>query len=95
MLLTNAPSPVPLVVMLSAVVGLDEVLQQTPRAVTGTPPLSVTFPPEVAVVEVIAVIVVVVTVGAAACTPTTPVTTPSKQHPKTVRTLIRFLMITP
>jgi hypothetical protein len=75
--------------------GFADVLQQTPRAVTESPPSLVTFPPEVAVVEVIAVIVVVVTVGAAACTPTTPVTAPSKHHPKTVRTLIRFLMITP
>ena len=62
-LLVNAPSPVPLVVLLSDVVGLADMLQQTPRAVTVAPPLSVTLPPEVAVVEVMAVIAVVVTVG--------------------------------
>ena len=59
----NAPVPVPLVVLLSAVVGLADVLQQTPRAVTLAPPLEVTFPPPDAVVEVIDVIVAVVTVG--------------------------------
>ncbi len=47
-------------------VGLGEVLQQTPSAVTGEPPLDVTLPPPVAVVEAILVIVVVVTVGKAA-----------------------------
>jgi len=30
-----------------------------------------------------------------ACTPTTPIITPSRHHPKTVRTFDRFLMITP
>jgi hypothetical protein len=62
-LLVNAPVPVPLVVLLSAVVGSAEVLQQTPRAVTLAPPSEVTFPPPDAVVEVIDVIVAVVTVG--------------------------------
>ena len=47
------------------VVGFREVLQQTPSAVTGDPPVDVTLPPPVAVVEVMLVIVVVVTVGAA------------------------------
>jgi len=59
----NAPVPVPSVVLLSEVVGLTEVLQQIPRAVTLAPPLEVTFPPPDAVVEVIDVIVAVVTVG--------------------------------
>ena len=30
-----------------------------------------------------------------ACTPKAPITTPSRHHPKTVRTFDRFLMITP
>jgi len=51
--------------LLSAVVGLDEVLQQTPRAVTADPPSEVTLPPLEAVVAVMLVTVVVVTVGAA------------------------------
>jgi hypothetical protein len=44
-------------------VGFDEVLQQTPLAVTAAPPSDVTFPPLVAVVPVIFVTGVVVTVG--------------------------------
>ena len=63
MLLVKVPVPVPLVVWLSAVVGLGLVLQHTPRAVTGSPPSAVTLPPEDAVVEVIDVGEVVVTVG--------------------------------
>ncbi len=47
------------------VVGLGEVLQQTPSAVTGDPPLDVTLPPPPAVIDVIFEIAVVVTVGAA------------------------------
>jgi hypothetical protein len=62
-LLVNAPVPVPSVVLLSAVVGLAEVLQQTPLTVTLAPPPEVTFPPPDAVVEVMDVIVAVVTVG--------------------------------
>ena len=62
-LLVNAPVSLPSVVLLSPVVGLAEVLQQTPLAVTESPPSAVTFPPPDAVVEVIEVIVVVVTVG--------------------------------
>ena len=61
----NAPVPLPSVVLLSAVVGLADVLQQTPRAVTADPPSEVTFPPLDAVVEVMPVTAVVVTVGAA------------------------------
>jgi hypothetical protein len=62
-LLVNEPVSLPLVVLLSAVVGLAEVLQHTPRAVTLSPPSEVTLPPPDAVVEVIEVIVAVVTVG--------------------------------
>ena len=42
-----------------------EVLQQTPSAVTGDPPLDVTLPPPPAVVVVTFEIAVVVTVGTA------------------------------
>ncbi len=48
------------------VAGLGEMLQQTPSAVTGEPPLDVTLPPLLAVVDVIFEITVVVTVGEAA-----------------------------
>jgi hypothetical protein len=59
------PSPVPLVVfVLKEIVGLEEVLQQIPLAVTATPPLSVTFPPAIALAVVILVTSVVVTAGA-------------------------------
>jgi hypothetical protein len=61
--LVKLPVPVPSLVLLSAVVGLGLVLQQTPRAVTVAPPSSVTFPPESAVVEVMLEIAVVVMVG--------------------------------
>ena len=64
--LVNAPVPVPSVVWLLAVVGFAVVLQQTPRAVTDAPPLSVTFPPLAAVVAVMSETEVVVTVGATA-----------------------------
>ena len=47
-------------------VGFCEVLQQTPRAVTESPPSLVTLPPLVAVVEVMPLAEVVVTVGATA-----------------------------
>jgi len=49
--------------VLSEVVGLDEVAQQTPLAVTPAPPSLVTFPPLVAVVVAISVVEPVVTVG--------------------------------
>jgi hypothetical protein len=51
------------VVLLAAVVGLADVLQHTPRAVTAAPPSAVTFPPDAAVVAAIEVAFVVVTVG--------------------------------
>ena len=62
-LLTKAPVPVPSLVLSSAVVGLADVLQQTPRAVTLAPPSAATFPPHAAVVVVIPETAAVVTVG--------------------------------
>ena len=61
--LEKPPVPLPLVVLLSDTVGLGEVLQQTPRAVTAAPPSEVTFPPLEAVVVPVAVVAPVVTVG--------------------------------
>ena len=43
MLLTNTPVPVPSTVLLSAMVGLAVVFQQTPRAVTLAPQSLVTL----------------------------------------------------
>ena len=43
--LVKVPVPVPSVVLLSLVVGLADVLQHTPLAVTEAPPSEVTFPP--------------------------------------------------
>ena len=63
MLLVKLPVPDPSVVMLSLVVGLEEVLQHTPLAVTDDPPSDVTFPPLVAVVVVMEDAAVVVTAG--------------------------------
>ena len=62
-LLVNAPIPEPFVVLVLAVVGLEVVFQQTPRAVTVALPSDVTLPPPVAVFWVISVIEFVVTVG--------------------------------
>jgi len=62
--LVKLPAPLPSVVLLSAVVGLGAVLQQTPRAVTEVLPSDVTFPPQVAVVSVILDTASVVTVAA-------------------------------
>ena len=56
--------PVPLVVLSLAVVGLTDVPQQTPLAVTEAPPSEVTLPPLEALVEVIPDMLAVVTVGA-------------------------------
>lgn len=61
--LLNDPVPVPSEVVLLLVVGLADVLQQTPRAVMEAPPSAVTFPPLEAVVPVTADAAVVVTVG--------------------------------
>ena len=66
MLEVKAPVPVPLDVVLSAVVGLGDVLQHTPRAVTAAPPSDVTLPPLSAEVEVILETTVVFTVGSTA-----------------------------
>ena len=63
MLLPKLPVPVPSEVLLSFVVGLPEVLQQTPLAVTEEPPSEVTFPPLEALFVVIEDTAVVVTVG--------------------------------
>ena len=62
-LLGKLPVPVPLVVLLLAVVGFADVLQQTPRDAMVAPPSEVIFPPLEAVVEVIDVKGVVLTVG--------------------------------
>ena len=62
-LLVKLPVPVPSEVWLSLVVGLADVLQQTPLAVTAAPPSLVTFPPLEALFEVIEDAAVVVTVG--------------------------------
>ena len=63
MLLVKIPVPVPLLVVLSDVVGLVVVDQQTPLAVTVAPPSFVTLPPDTADVDVIELTGVVVTVG--------------------------------
>ena len=64
MMLVKVPVPVPSLVWLLAVVGLTEVLQHTPLAVTDAPPSDVIFPPLEAVVVVVEDTSVVVTVGA-------------------------------
>ena len=51
-------------------VGFAEVLQQTPRAVTGAPPSALMLPPLCAVVSVMEVIAVVINVGKIGATPT-------------------------
>ena len=70
--LAKGPTPEPSVVLDPAVVGVWEVLQQIPRAVTGEPPSLVTFPPPDADVGDANVTVAVVTVGN--CAGTTKVT---------------------
>ena len=62
--LVKLPVPLPLVVWLPLTVGLGEVLQQTPRAVTAEPLSAVTLPPQLAVVCATLVTLLVVTVGA-------------------------------
>jgi len=61
--LEKIPVPVPSEVWLLEIVGLVEVLQQTPLAVTDAPPSEVIFPPVDALLEVIDDAAVVVTVG--------------------------------
>jgi len=63
MVLAKLPVPVPSVVLLLLVVGLADVLQHTPLAVTEPPPSDVTLPPVKAVVVVMEDAAVVVTVG--------------------------------
>jgi hypothetical protein len=64
MALVKTPVPVPsLVLVARATVGPVEVLQQTPRAETVSPPSAVTLPPLLAVAPVMADIAVVETVG--------------------------------
>ena len=48
MLLVKLPVPVPLVVLLSFIVGFADVLQQTPLDVTGNPPWLEMLPPDIA-----------------------------------------------
>jgi len=61
--LLKLPVPVPSVVWSPAIVGLADVFQHTPRAVTGAPPSAVTLPPLTAVVCVMDDAAVVLTVG--------------------------------
>ena len=62
-LLVKLPVPLPLVVWLLLIVGVDEVLQHTPRAVTVNPPSLVILPPLVAEVAAMLLAAVVVSVG--------------------------------
>ena len=67
--LIKLPDPVPSAVLLFVlfkIVGVGEVLQQTPRTVTGDPPSLVIFPPLVAEAEVTADIGVVMRTGGTA-----------------------------
>lgn len=61
--------PLPFVVFELLVVGLVEVLQQTPLAVTVAPPSEVTFPPQTALDVVIEDTELVDTVGVPAALP--------------------------
>jgi len=60
------PVPVPFEVWLLAIVGLADVFQQIPLAVTAEPPSEVTLPPPVPVVVDVAEGTDVVTVGSRA-----------------------------
>ena len=62
--LVNAPAPVPTTIVLRLpTLGTSDVLQQTPRAVTGAPPSLVTAPPQRAVLIPVVTGTAVVTVG--------------------------------
>ena len=61
MALVKVPVPLPSLVLLSAVVGLVDVLQHTPLALMSEP--AVTFPPLSALMDVTPVTAVVETVG--------------------------------
>ena len=60
------PDVVPLVVLLFAIVGVADVLQQIPDVVISDPPLDVMVPPELAVFCVILLAAVVLSIGAVA-----------------------------
>jgi len=63
-LLVKLPVPVPSdVLVLNEIVGPEEVLQQTPRAVIVEPPSEVVTPPDTAVVEPIEAIAFVKSTG--------------------------------
>ena len=51
--LVKAPVPVPSVVLVLLIVGFDDVLQQTPLDVTGSPPSLEMLPPDIDEVGVI------------------------------------------
>ena len=64
MLLVKVPEPEPFVVLvIRLTVGLGDVLQTTPRAVTGMVPSSVMLPPTLALVVPILLAAVVAKVG--------------------------------
>jgi hypothetical protein len=62
-LLVKLPKPLPLMIVVFAVVGEGLVLKQTPRCVMSEPPSLVMLPPEIAVVSAIELIAVVVRVA--------------------------------
>jgi hypothetical protein len=62
-LLVKVPVPIPSEVLLSAVVGLCDVLQQTPLTVIVPPPSAVILPPDFVEFEVIEVTSAVVIVA--------------------------------
>ena len=64
-LLEKAPVPAPFLVESFVTVGLGEVLQQIPLAVTGVPPSEVILPPLIAVILVTEVATFVVKVAKA------------------------------
>ena len=69
MLLVKFPVPLPFVVFELLVVGLLDVFQQTPLAVTVAPPSELTFPPQTALDVVIEDTELVDTVGLPAALP--------------------------
>jgi hypothetical protein len=64
--LVNVPDVVPSVVLLFAIVGVADVLQQIPDAVIVEPPLDVMVPPELAEFCVILLAAMVLIIGAVA-----------------------------
>ena len=61
--LVNVPDPVPLSVLPSVTFGSPEVLQHTPRDVTGAPPSLLTVPPDLEEVDVMEETISVAIVG--------------------------------